>query len=171
MDFFCWVTNGPSIDDVVLKTYTDSIDYLSAMTDRLIIKAQRPIEDIQDLESILSTMHATVTREEPFALMFQEELLEGLWTALGGNEYHIPPLRGTEEYHKGALRLAFTSLHALHEFSSTLEALGQNTVAVEPKVSPIPVEIHTNSIRTGLRDMSRLWSNAWEKQVALETKF
>ncbi|KAK0506780.1 hypothetical protein EDD18DRAFT_1098021 [Armillaria luteobubalina] len=157
-----------SPNDAVLKLFTDHMEYLSTMAQRLIVQVQACIEELQELESILVALHDASTWEEQSIPHWHMVLLQGSWSHLGGCQCHLFLLKSVANELKSVSGIVSASLLALQEFNRALEFIRGT---VDSDASPIPVEMQMESIRAGLKVMNGLRLGAKEKEFHPRTKF
>ncbi|KAK0502077.1 hypothetical protein EDD18DRAFT_1065260 [Armillaria luteobubalina] len=150
-----------SPNDAMLKLFTDHMEYLSAMAQRLIVQVQACIEELQELESILVALHDASTWEEQSIPHWHTVLLRGSWSRLGGHQRHLFLLKSIANELKSVSGIVSASLLALQEFNRALEFIRGT---VDSDASPIPVEMQMESIRAGLKVMNGLRLGAKEKE-------
>ncbi|KAJ7096540.1 hypothetical protein B0H15DRAFT_49506 [Mycena belliarum] len=151
-----WSSPRPNTD-LILATFEDSMNYLSATMQRLIVEFELNLQHLNALEAQLSTLHEFVSREDRSLASAQSELLGALWTQVGGNrrrlrgyEHHFRLLGGLTAYRKQALVHVVAALQTLTQMSEDIENLRERVAAPELAGSRIPVEVHIKSIQNGL---------------------
>ncbi|KAF9471519.1 hypothetical protein BDN70DRAFT_888041 [Pholiota conissans] len=145
------------INEVVMRTFEEATDVLSANMERLIIEAERNLHMLNDLEERLATLHDVVAREDSSISSAKSDLLEDLWTKLGGNqkslknyERHLFLLRGLGVYRQQALVHVGAALQTLKAMSADMEDMRERVAAPELMGRTVPVEVHIKSIQMGL---------------------
>lgn len=153
-----WSTSSTS--EVVLRTFTDSMNTLSSEIRRLIIEGEAQLLNLQNLEEDLGVIHGIMARENLSISTAKVELLSELWTKLGGNkrtlrgyEDHLTMLKDLEMYRKRAAVYVVTALHTLRALNDDMEVLSNRVAAPDVTGSQIPVEVHMMSIKGGLERM------------------
>jgi hypothetical protein len=144
--------------DVVLRqTFSDAMGVLSANMERLIVEAHVSLKHLQDLEQQLALIYELVIRENLHISLHRDELLGQLWTSLGGNRRqlrhfndHLVLLNELGAYRKRALAHVIAALQTLQGMSYEMEDLRARVAAPELVGERIPVEVHMQSIKSGL---------------------
>ncbi|KAG6916051.1 hypothetical protein DXG01_008624 [Tephrocybe rancida] len=146
-----------STHDVVTRTFSEAMGVLSSSMERLILEAEVNLANLERLEERLLTLHEIVSREDISLSGAKYELLAELWTKLGGNKKklrnfneHLFLLKNLGLYRQKALAHVAAALQALHGMSSDMEDIRERAAAPELMGPRIPIEVHMNSIRTGL---------------------
>lgn len=155
-------TRARDLGTVVSTTFHDAMDVLSTHMERLIVEAESCHANLIGLEEKLSSLQAIVSREDSSISTEKSELLQHLWTKLGGNrqsiqnfDRHIELLHGLNIYRKQALIHVVSALHTLRSMSSDVEDLRERAVASDLVSSAIPVEVHMSSIQAGLERLKQ----------------
>jgi hypothetical protein len=140
-----------------MKTFEEAMSVLSANMERLILEAEHSLHNLNGLEERLVTLHEVVSREDLSISSFKTELLEELWTKLGGNQkelrsfdHHLNLLKGLSEYRKQALIHVVAALETLRAMSEDMADMRERVAAPDLVGSKVPVEVHMKSIRMGL---------------------
>ncbi|KDR80925.1 hypothetical protein GALMADRAFT_91615 [Galerina marginata CBS 339.88] len=152
-----WNPNRQKLNEVITKTFEDTMDAFSNNIARLIIEAEISLHDLNKLEEQLNSLHDIITREESSLTFEQSELLAQLWTILGGNkkdvrnfENNLALLKGLGTYRRQARRHVVVALEILRGMSDDMEDLRQRVAAPNLIGSSVPVEVHMKSIKMGL---------------------
>ncbi|KAK6981382.1 hypothetical protein R3P38DRAFT_3333823 [Favolaschia claudopus] len=129
--------------DFVVPVFKESMNYLSST--------------MQGLIAHLSVLHEIISREDHSISSAKSDLLEELWTKVGGNrrklrgyENHLHLLKGLTQYRQQALTHVVSALHTLTQMNEDIENLRERVAAPELVGSRIPVEVHVRSIQHGL---------------------
>ena len=153
-----WRPSDASIKQVVTRTFTDAMDTLSANMRRLALEAEVSISDLNALDERLESIHGIVCREDSSIEAAKDELLERLWTILGGNrrrlrgmDRHLALLKGVGGYRDRARDHVVAALQTLITMAEEMEELRERVAAPELVGSSIPIEVHMKSIRSGLQ--------------------
>ncbi|KAK0204948.1 hypothetical protein DFS33DRAFT_1260048 [Desarmillaria ectypa] len=164
-------SSSPSSYEIILKSFGESMDMLSQMTEILILKAQVQLKNLEDLEGNLIVINDIIVREDSEVSADKEELLAALWTFLGGNKYalreydhRLTLLKNMSEYRQKAQRHVYSELHKLHEMSGNIEALREHVAEPALLGSSIPPEVHMKSIKKGLERLETSNRQARERE-------
>jgi len=167
---------------MVKQTFGEAMNVLSTEMERLILEAELNLANLDKLEERLSTLHDIISREDSTLTSEKAELLSELWTKLGGNkktlrnfEGHLLMLKNLGSYRKQALAHVVAALHSLQSMSSDMEEIRERVAAPELTGSKIPIEVHMNSIKSGLERLKegklrakRLEEDAIRRVLSLE---
>jgi len=152
-----WKPARPSTKAVITKTFEEAMGVLSTNMETLILQAQHNLHNLNALEEKLATLHEAVSREDYSITSAKSELLEVLWTRVGGNrkelrnfDHHLNLLKGLSVYRRQALGHVVAALKTLQAMSNDMEDMRERVAAPELVGSNVPVEVHMKSIRTGL---------------------
>ncbi|KAJ3752163.1 hypothetical protein EV360DRAFT_55710 [Lentinula raphanica] len=161
----------PSIEDVILHTFTEAMTVLCASIQRLIMEAEIQVTNLERLEEHLSMLHELVSREDSTIVSAKSELLSELWTRLGGNrqalngyDNHLALLRGLGERRKQALAHVISALQALQTLSDDMEDMRERVSEPQLAGSSIPIEVHMKSIQIGLQRLTDSRVKAGERK-------
>ena len=153
---------SPSIEQVVKRTFTEAMDALSANMQRLALEATMSISDLDNLKEHLKSIHEIVSREDSSISKAKEDVLEKLWTKLGGNrkqlkgmDKHLALLRGVSGYQERARAHVVAALHVLESMAEEMEDLRERVAAPELVGDAIPIDVHLKSIRSGLEKLKQ----------------
>lgn len=148
------------IDSIVAKMFDQAMNVLSVNLERLIIEAEYSRTDLMDLEEKLATLHEIVARHDSTISRNKSELLEDLWTRLGGNRkplrefnHHLALLKSLDAYRKQALIHVVAALETLHAMSDNMEDMRERVTAPSLLGSEIPVEVYMKSLRMGVEKL------------------
>jgi hypothetical protein len=160
-----------STNDIVTRTFTESLSVLSTSMSRLILEAETSIANLDKLEETLTNFHVLIAREDSSLSSAKYELLSELWSRLGGNkrelrgyDEHIYLLRNLGAYRKKALVHVVTALQTLQGMSEDMEELRERVAAPEVVGGRIPVEVHVRSIRAGVERLKEGRVKAKERE-------
>lgn len=142
---------------VIVKTFTESMDFLDNTMERLILESHTQMKHLVDLEAHLDLLSELVSREDVDISAGRDEVLTSLWTVLGGNralvrkyERGLALLSALSGYRKAALMHVISALQTLQELRGDLEVLRQSVASPALLGSSIPVEVQIESIQSGL---------------------
>ncbi len=162
---------APSVDSIVLKKFTESMDYLSDGTERLILEGTLQMKNLADLEGRLDLIAELVSREDLTISSERDDVLSSLWTFLGGNKATLrrfssglSVLRAVTEYRKAALVHVVTAMHTLQEMKADIEVIRERVGAPGLVGSSIPPEVHMQSIQAGLLRLKESSLQAKERE-------
>ena len=152
-----WKPARPSTKEVITKTFEEAMGVLSANMERLILEAEHNLHNLNGLEERLATLHEVVSREDLSISSDKTELLEELWTKLGGNQkklrnfdHHLNLLKGLSDYRRQAIVHVVAALETLRAMSEDMADMRERVAAPDLVGSKVPVEVHMKSIRMGL---------------------
>ncbi|EIW83786.1 hypothetical protein CONPUDRAFT_119164 [Coniophora puteana RWD-64-598 SS2] len=155
----------------VLAAFTDAMDTLADAITRLIVEAEVSLADLSALEEDLSAIHAVVVRENGSVTRSKDELLAQLWTMLGANRREIRShddrlalLQGLGDYRRRALAHVVAALQTLQGMSEDMEDLRERVAAPEIVGGRIPLEVHMESIQSGLERLKEGRVKAKERE-------
>ena len=127
---------------------------LSTNMQRLILEAEVSISDLNKLEEHLKSIQEVVSREDISISAARGELLEQLWTKLGGNRQeldemheHRTLLKGVGGYRDRALAHVVAALHMLETMAEDMEELRERVAAPRLIGETIPINVHMKSLR------------------------
>lgn len=152
-----WQAPRKRIDAVVMRTFNEAMSTLSVNMERLIVEAEHNLHNLNDLEERLATLHEIIAREDTSILSARADLLEDLWSRLGGNrkslrnfDDHLALLKGLANYRKEALVHVVAALQTLRAMSEDMEDMRERVVAPDLIGKTVPAEVHMKSIQMGL---------------------
>jgi hypothetical protein len=152
-----WSPPRKDVDAVVLETFKSSMDVLSTNLERLIVVAEASSHDLGKLEETLTNLYDIVQRENDTVVIDKDELLQQLWTKLGGNrkelrsfERHLKLLKELAQYKKQAQAHVVAALHTLQGMSHEMEDIRERVAAPDLAAPQIAPEVHMKSIQMGL---------------------
>ena len=152
-----WKNPVKQTNEVVMRTFEEAMNVLSVNMERLILEAEYSLQNLNNLEERLATLHEIVVREDSSILSARADLLEDLWTRLGGNrkslrnaDYHLGILKGLGTYRQQALAHVVAALQTLQAMSEDMEDMRERVAAPDLIGDSVPVEVHMKSIRAGL---------------------
>ena len=152
-----WREVPPVTNEVIIATFTEAMNVLSVEMQRLILEAEVSLNNLNQLEEGLATLHEIVVREDLSLAEVRNEVLASLWTFLGGNQrqlrgldQHLFLLRGLGASRQRALAHVTAVFHALQSLSADMEDMRERVAAPELTAGRIPVEVHMKSIKSGL---------------------
>ena len=147
----------PSTEEVVTKTFEEAMGVLSAHMERLILEAEHSLHNLNSLEERLATLHEVVSREDSSISSAKTEVLEQLWSKIGGNrktlqgfDHHLNLLKGLSDYRKQALIHVVATLQTLRAMSEDMTDMRERVAAPQLVGESVPVEVHMKSIKMGL---------------------
>ncbi|KAF9267958.1 hypothetical protein L218DRAFT_854946, partial [Marasmius fiardii PR-910] len=164
--------------EVVQKTFFEAMTVLSNTIERLIVEAEIQYANLEKLEEDLAVIYDLVQREDTSISSKKAEVLGELWTKLGGNrvrleglDKHLFLLKNLGAYRKQALAHVVAALQTLRAISDDMEDMRERVTAPELVGESVPVEVHLESIRTGLERIkeSRVRSNAKQEEEVRRT--
>ncbi|KAH6909167.1 hypothetical protein BKA70DRAFT_1277683 [Coprinopsis sp. MPI-PUGE-AT-0042] len=152
-----WSPPRKDVDLVVLETFEGAMDVLSSQLERLMVVAEASSHDLGKLEETLTTLQDIVQRENGTVVADKDELLQQLWTKLGGNrkglrsfERHLKLLKELATYKKQAQAHVVAALHTLQGMSQEMEDIRERVAAPDLAAPQIEPEVHMKSIQMGL---------------------
>ena len=138
------------------------MEALSANMQRLALEAEVSKSDLDKLEEHLKSIHEIVSREDSSISEAKDELLDQLWTKLGGNQKqlkgmdkHLALLKGVGGYRRRAHAHVVSALHVLEVMAAEMEELRERVAAPELVGDAIPIDVHMKSIRSGLEKLKQ----------------
>jgi len=157
--------------DVVLKTFTETMNVLSSSIERLIVEAEVQRANLERLEEHLAVIHELVSREDSNISAARAELLAYLWTHLGGHQKemrsfddHLKLLKGLADYRKKALIHVVSALQTLHALSDDMEDIRERVTGPQLVGGHIPLDVHMKSISIGLERLQQSRINAAKRE-------
>ncbi|KAG1885887.1 uncharacterized protein F5891DRAFT_1132717 [Suillus fuscotomentosus] len=152
---------APTMQDVIMDAFSSAMEAFSRAIQRLILEA----------EIYLSAIREAVIREDAFITAEKSLLLEALWTKLGGNrrtlrgyEQHANLLMDVNDYRKQAQVHIMAVLQILYLMSEDMEDLRERAAAPELVDERIPIQVHIQSIQSGLQRLQEGRVRAKEKE-------
>lgn len=145
------------IDEIIAHTFDQAMSILSINMERLILEAEQCLHHLTDLEEQLTTLHYITTREDISISAAKSDLLEELWTRLGGNrkslqnfDHNLEILKGLAAYRQQAFGHVLAAMQTLQAMSEDMEDIRERVAAPDLAGAKIPVEVHIQSIQIGL---------------------
>jgi hypothetical protein len=139
------------------------MDALSTNMRRLVLEAKVSISDLNKLEEHLRAIHGVVSDGESSFSAARDELLAEPWTILGGNrkelnemDKHLAVLRGLGGYRHRVRAHVATVWQVLESTAEEMEELRGRVDAPELDGDAIPIDVHIESIRSGLDRLKEL---------------
>lgn len=155
-----WMKPKKTLDEVVAKTFDDSMYVLSREMERLILEASTNLQNLNNLEEDLMSLHEIVHLEDSSVSTAKNELLAELWTHLGLNkkkmrnfDKNLNILKGVRMYREEAKSRVIALLHMLKTMQNDMEEMRERVAAPDLLGSSIPIEVHLKSIKIGLERM------------------
>ncbi|KJA19186.1 hypothetical protein HYPSUDRAFT_121024, partial [Hypholoma sublateritium FD-334 SS-4] len=144
-------------DEVVAQTFDQAMSVLSINMERLVLEAEQCLHNLNDLEEQLMTLHQITAREDISISAAKSDLLEDLWTRLGGNrkslrnfDHNLVILKGLAVYRQQAFVHIVAAIQTLQGMSEDMEDIRERVAAPDLAGAKIPVEVHIQSIQVGL---------------------
>lgn len=144
-------------DQVIAQTFDQAMSVLSINMERLILEAEQCLHNLNDLEEQLVTLHQMTAREDTSISAAKSDLLENLWTRLGGNrkslrnfDHHLTTLKEMAFYRQQAFVHVVAAMQTLQAMSDDMEDMRDRVAAPDLAGAKIPVEVHIQSIQVGL---------------------
>ncbi|KAH8831631.1 hypothetical protein DL96DRAFT_1778824 [Flagelloscypha sp. PMI_526] len=144
-------------NQIVTSAFTASMDTMNQELKRLILEAEANLVTLGVLEEKLSNIHELVHREESSVESAKDDLLSQLWTILGGNRRELKGfndnlrlLKDLSMYRQKARAHVAGALTTLNGMQADMEDLRERVSAPELAGSSIPIQVHMNSIQSGL---------------------
>ena len=136
------------------------VTVLSANMERLILKADASISDLNKLEEHLKSIHEVVSWEGLSISSAEGELLAQLSTILGGNrdqlremDENLALLKGVGGYRDHALAHVVAALEMLESMAGDMEELRERVAALELVDDAIPMDVHMKSLMDYLKGL------------------
>ena len=143
--------------ELVSRSFSEAMTVLSNHVERVVLEAQQSLINLDRLDEHLITLHEIIHRENSSAIADKEELLASLWTQLGRNKQkirgldgHLYLLQNLGDYRMRAKAHVIAALHTLESISEDMEELREQVSAPGLVGDTVPVEVHLNSIKSGL---------------------
>ncbi|KAJ3765639.1 hypothetical protein FB446DRAFT_654962 [Lentinula raphanica] len=162
-----------STERAVLRSFAEAMRTLSTVVERLILFAELELANLEALEERLAVLYEMVVQENSAISTTKAELLQDIWTWLGGNrnllkgyDEHLDLLSRIADYRKRALVQVISALHILRALSNDMEGLREQMSKPALSGQTIPVEIQISSIELGLRRLQNSRALAREKEEA-----
>jgi len=148
-----WKSPRKSVDEVVVETFGEAMNFLSTDMERLIIETEANIVALDTLEEQLSTLHGIILREDLALSSEKNDLLAELWTKLGFNQNELRNfnqslmlLKDLKMYRLQVLARVVAALRTLQAMSADMEDLRERVARPALAGSKIPVDVHMKSI-------------------------
>ncbi|KAF7986464.1 hypothetical protein HWV62_31245 [Athelia sp. TMB] len=165
-----FIARAPT-QELARKAFSEAMDHLATSLAQLTVEAQVSLRHLDALQERLVTLHDMLVREGAVLSDAESELLTALWTKLGGNR---DLLRGHDEsrellgelgvHRSRALWQVLSALKTLQDMNDDMQDLRERVAAPEIVGSIIPVELHIQSIRSGLERLKEGRSKARERE-------
>ncbi|KAF5329412.1 hypothetical protein D9619_009147 [Psilocybe cf. subviscida] len=154
-----------SAGDIARETFKEAMDVLSNNLQRLIVEAELSNMNLLGLEEKLKTINIILGRDNEHIskkkFEFETNILESLWTMLGGNgemrrnfDKNLELLKGLSTYRKQAQVHVVATLETLHAMSADMEDMRERVALPDLVGDRVPVEVHMESIQMGLKRLS-----------------
>ncbi|KAJ7260007.1 hypothetical protein B0H12DRAFT_1014195, partial [Mycena haematopus] len=161
----------------ITESFEHSMRYLSDTIRRLVIELEMNIKLLDQLERQLASLHETVSQEGIFISSARTELLGELWTFLGGNkrtlsvfQSNLQLLNSVSQYRKRALVHVVSALQKLRQLGGDVEELRRRVSGPELTGGSIPLEVHIESIQSGLERMKGSQARAMAREEVVIKK-
>jgi hypothetical protein len=168
---------APTMQDVIMDAFSSAMEAFSRAIQRLILEAEICLRNLNMLEEDLSAIREAVIQEDAFITAEKSLLLEALWTKLGGNrrtlrgyEQHANLLMDVNDYRKQAQIHIMAVLQILYSMSEDMEDLRERAAAPELVDERIPIQVHIQSIQSGLQRLQEGRVRAKEKEEEVMRK-
>ena len=163
-------TDVAAEESAIRQTFIQTSSVMDTSIQRLIIEAKTTLRELDDLDAKLWIIADIVARENGLVTEREQQVLEQIWTTLGGNrgklanfESHKYLLANIGKYRKTALMLVSRSLLQLQSMQEDLETL-RDKVAESELIEEVPLEVHIQSIRRGTERLSEGMGKAKQKE-------
>lgn len=149
-------------DEVIARTFEQAMNVLSINMERLILEAEQCLHNLNELEEQLLTLQHITSREDISISAAKSDLLEDLWTRLGGNrkslrdfDHNLVILKGLTAYRRQAFVHVVAAMQTLQAMGEDMEDIRERVTAPDLAGAKIPVEVHIQSIQGGLDRLRR----------------
>ncbi|KAI0833648.1 hypothetical protein BC628DRAFT_1308328 [Trametes gibbosa] len=165
---------APRTQAAVVEAFRRSMDVHADEMRRLVLELEVSEANLDRLDTHLLMLHDLCTRENLALGADRDDLLAQLWTRLGGNrgrlrgmDYNLALLRDLGEYRKRAAAHVAAAKQTLLAMSEDMEDLRERVAAPEIVGDSIPIEVHMQSIQSGLERLKedRIRARARENQL------
>lgn len=139
---------------VVTEAFENALHTISINLERLIVEAEASEKNLMDLDVNLSSLHEIVTQETSIISDKMDNVLQELFTHLGGNRRTLRNLDLLQDigiYRENASDLIASALHALRAMQQDIEDIRDRAAKPELIGRSVPVEVHINSLAMGLQ--------------------
>jgi len=148
---------GPSADEIISTAFALAMDESEQTMAKLVLEADRSLQDLEQMDVDLATLHEITTRESKPIAEEKEKVLGELWTRLGGNQKSVRDygdrlelLNDLAEYRRKALGHVTATSRALARMSDDLEILRDRVAAPGLLEGRVPLHVHIEGIKSGL---------------------
>ncbi|KAG1883715.1 hypothetical protein F4604DRAFT_1575440 [Suillus subluteus] len=156
---------------VIIGAFSIAMDTFSMIIERLILEAKICLRNLDTLEEDLLAIHEVAMHEDAFIAAEKSELLAVLWTKLGGNKHMLQDyeqclclLKDISDYQRQAQAHIVASLQTLNSMSEDMEDLRERVAAPQLVDEQIPIQVHIESIQSGLQQLQEGQVRAKERE-------
>ncbi|KAF8263580.1 hypothetical protein EI94DRAFT_1807003 [Lactarius quietus] len=143
---------------VVLRTFTETMNTLSIIIQRVVLEAEVSISDLNRLEEHLKSIHEVVSRDDPQISAVLDEIAARPWIILlGGDRKELREmderralLNGVGKYRDRARGHVVEALQYLEKTVEDMEQLRGRMAAPQLVGETVPIDIHIKRLRFGL---------------------
>jgi hypothetical protein len=155
-------------ESALLNQYIQHTQSIEEEIHRLITEAQALLMVLTNLEDRLEIIHGVVTRDGDYAQAKKEEIMEQLWSYVGGNKGKLAKvdrqlglLQQVGIYRKTAVAYVGGTMLRLEAIGAEIEGLRERLGAPEllRDRSNIPLSVHIENIRLGVERLEESRSN------------
>jgi hypothetical protein len=154
-----------------IKNFEIAMDTVSTNMARLILEAEVSLGRLEKLQETLATLQEILAREDGVFSEAQDELLGNLWSQLGGNRKLKRDAVATGKllshlggYRKAARAKVVEALQTLQGMEAEMTDLRARVAAPALVGESVPVEVHLQAIRTGVKRLGEGRRRAKEVQ-------
>ena len=152
------------LDQYILHTHTVQEEIA-----RLLEEAQAVLMILQNLDDRLDIIHGIATRDHVITKGSRDEILDLLWTKLGGNrsklvklDTQLNLLKNVNQYRRAAFEHVKNTILKLQEMGAELEQLRERVGSVDllRDRANIPLSVHIENIQLGVERLEASRGNA-----------
>lgn len=170
--FAAFFTRSSSSSDAIESSLTYALDIFISHLTQVLTRCQEVIVHLENLDHLLGVVHGIVSRERLAIDQEKQEVLESLWTHLGGNTQklrglrnHLVLLRGISTYRHKALGHVHRMLDAIEDVLVVVTSLRGDALVASLSHSGIPLAVQLADFRAGLE---RLTEGGYLAEVRIE---
>ncbi|KAI6146934.1 hypothetical protein EDD17DRAFT_92233 [Pisolithus thermaeus] len=148
---------GRTTDEIIQGAFALAMDQSEQSIARLIVEAEVSRQNLDQLEVDIASLHDMITHENTHMRTEKDQVLDKLWTKLGGNKQKLREvdnrlalLNDLGDYRKQARAHVIAALQTLHAMSDDLEDLRERVAAPGIVGGEVPIQVHIESIKNGL---------------------
>jgi hypothetical protein len=145
---------------LISTSFTFAIDVFLERMGEIFTLCHAAVERLEELDRILGVVHEIVSRERIALINERDEVLEQLWTSLGGNKRRLRGLGDHLQLVGAVANYRMKALQHVHRTMETVAGLREDVLYMRTNVAvvdqlvaaltPEAMKVHLYSIRAGM---------------------